>query len=282
MKVLVTGATGGLGELVVNNLLSRGITVIASSRNEDKAKKSAFYTKVIYKPYVIGENINTDLFSYFEKPDALIHLAWEKLNEYKNEEHLTSILENHKKFVSNLFANGLKDFTGVGTCYEYGIREGILEEAMPASPVLPYPEAKNRFREFCEQERLKYGFSFKWIRIFYVFGEVRERKNLYTLILNAVRNNDKLFNMSGGEQVRDFLTPEEIAANIVKIALQTKVDGIINCCSGIPVKLKDFVTDFLARNNYKLDLNFGFYPYVDYEPMVTWGSVKKLKSITTN
>jgi uncharacterized protein YbjT (DUF2867 family) len=33
MKVLVTGATGGLGTLIVNSLLSRGVKVIATSRD---------------------------------------------------------------------------------------------------------------------------------------------------------------------------------------------------------------------------------------------------------
>ena len=50
----------------------------------------------------------------------------------------------------------------------------------------------------------------------------------------------------GGEQVRDFLSPDEIASTIVKISLQNKTLGIINCCNGKPVKLKDFVTDLVC------------------------------------
>jgi dTDP-6-deoxy-L-talose 4-dehydrogenase (NAD+) len=94
-----------------------------------------------------------------------------------------------------------------------------------------------------------------------------------------VARGDESFNMSGGEQTRDFMSPDEIAATLVKIALQTKVEGIINCCSGKAVKLRDKVEGFLAEHQYTLRLNLGHYPYPDYEPMHTWGSVKKLQGI---
>lgn len=279
MRVLVTGATGGLGELVIRGLLNSGAEVIATSRDEEKAKQSKFFSKVTYLSYDINAQINSDLYSYFAKPDALIHLAWEKLDEYKNEAHITSILENHKKFISNLIDGGLKDITVVGTCYEYGLQEGVLKENMPANPVLPYPQGKNLLREFIETKQKTSDFSFKWTRVFYVFGEVRGRRNLYTHLVNAINSRDESFNMSGGEQVRDFLSPDEIAQRIVKIALQNKVQGIINCCSGKPVKLKDFVNEFLSKNNFKIKLNLGVYPYPDYEPMETWGDSEKLNSI---
>lgn len=279
MKVLVTGASGGLGELVVNALLEKGHEVIATSRDEEKAKKCAFYGKVTYKAFDISAPSSSDLFTYFDQPDLLIHLAWEKLNEYRNEDHLGSILVAHKSFLRNIIQQGLKDVTVIGTVYEYGLQEGELEENMPSKPVLPYPEGKNKLREYLEDLQTDFSFSLKWLRVFYVFGSIKERKNLYTLLVNAIENNENTFNMSGGEQIRDFLSPEEIAERIVATALQNKVQGIINCCSGKPVKLKDLVSDFLRSKNSALQINYGFYPYPDYEPMKSWGSVNKLKRV---
>lgn len=279
MRVLVTGATGGLGELVINKLLAQGIKVIATSRKDEKARQCDFFDKVTYISYDINTQNEPDLYSYFKKPDALIHLAWEKLDEYKNEAHTTNILQSHKRFLSDLIDKGLKDITVVGTCYEYGLQEGILKESMASKPVLPYPEGKNLLREFLESKQKIRPFSLKWTRVFYVFGEVKGRKNLFTHLVNAIKNNESSFNMSGGEQIRDFLSPDEIAERIVKIALQNKVTGIINCCSGKPVKLKDFVLEFLNKNSSKIKLNLGVYPYADYEPMETWGDVEKLNGI---
>ncbi len=279
MRVLVTGASGGLGELVIRELLNSGAEVIASSRNQEKAKQSSFFPQITYLPYDINSQTHSNLFDYFKKPDSLIHLAWEKLDEYKNPSHTSSILQNHKNFLSNLIDNGLKDLTVVGTCYEYGLQEGVLKETMASEPVMAYPQGKNLLREFLEAKQKEQPFVLKWPRIFYVFGEVKGRKNLYTHLTTALKNKEESFNMSGGEQVRDFLSPDEIAKRIVKIALQNKVQGIINCCSGKPVKLKDFINDFLTKNNYKIKLNLGVYPYPDYEPMETWGDTEKLKRI---
>ena len=85
--------------------------------------------------------------------------------------------------------------------------------------------------------------------------------------------------MSGGEQERDYLPVEEVAANIVKIALQQAVKGIVNCCSGKPVKVKSFVGDYLKERKMNIQLNLGYYPYADYEPMSFWGDNSKFKSI---
>lgn len=276
MKILVTGATGGLGRLVIPQLLKAGHQVVATSTSVQKATELPFFKDVTYISYNINAQNVGNLFTFFQCPDLVIHLAWEKLNEYKNQEHLTTILQTHKAFAFNLLSNGLKDFTVVGTCYEYGLTEGELTEAQIAQPTLPYPKAKLALKEYIDSLKNEYDFSFKWIRVFYVFGEIYGRKNLYTLLTEAIANQQKTFNMSGGEQIRDFLTPLEIAQNIAQIATQQKVTGIINCCSGKPVKLKNFVLDYLSQNNYSMLLNLGFYPYADYEPMETWGSVTKL------
>lgn len=282
MKVLVTGATGGLGRLIINQLLLTGCKVVATSRNSEKAHQSDFFDKVTYIQYDINDKTSLDLFSYFGKPDSVIHLAWEKLDDYKNEAHLTTILENHKAFIFNLLSHGLKDFNGIGTCYEYGIKEGLLKEDFESVPVLPYSQAKNALREFIESLSITYSFNFKWVRVFYVFGDTGGRKNLYSNLITAIKHNDNSFNMSGGEQIRDFLSPNEVAKKIVEISIQNKVIGIINCCSGKPIKLKDFIDAFLSTNSYQIKLNLGYFPYPDYEPMMTWGSTEKFDSIKNN
>lgn len=282
MRILVTGATGGLGELIIDKLKAKGVEIVSTSRRSEKAAQCDYLNGTTYIPYDIGSRSDLDLYSYFGKPDLVIHLAWEKLDQYKTDEHTGRILDDHKHFVSNLIENGLKDVTVVGTCYEYGLQEGMLSEDMQSKPGLPYSVAKNALRLFIEEKRKEKNISFKWIRIFYVFGEVKGRKNLYTHLITAIKNKDESFNMSGGEQVRDFLTPAQIAEYIIMIASQCKIEGIINCCSGKPVKLKEFILDFLKINHYNIRLNLGVFPYPDYEPMNTWGSTEKLDKIVNN
>lgn len=281
MKILVTGASGGLGRLIIPRLLDLGHEVIATSKSLEKAKELDFFDKVTYLPFDISKPTRTNLFYYFQQPDSVIHLAWDKLNDYRSEDHTSVILEHHKAFVYNIISNGLKDFNGVGTCYEYGLIEGELDESVNGTPVLPYPMGKKMLLDFITDMQNEFQFSLKWIRVFYVFGDIIGRKNLYTMLNQAIQNKQESFDMSGGEQIRDFLTPQQIAQYIIEITLQKQVVGIINCCSGKPVKLKDYVQDYIKSKGSNLKLNLGVYPYPDYEPMNTWGSILKLSKIIT-
>ena len=85
--------------------------------------------------------------------------------------------------------------------------------------------------------------------------------------------------MSGGEQVRDYLPVEKLSEYLEKIACQDNYDGIINCCSGNPITIKNLVKDYLHKNNLSIRLNLGYYPYTDYEPMEFWGDNSKLNLI---
>jgi dTDP-6-deoxy-L-talose 4-dehydrogenase (NAD+) len=85
--------------------------------------------------------------------------------------------------------------------------------------------------------------------------------------------------MSGGEQLRDYLPVEVVAENIVKIALQNKIQGIINNCSGQPISIRRLVEEYLQKTGAKIDLNLGYYPYPTYEPHAFWGCTKKLERI---
>ena len=280
MRVLVTGASGGLGQLVVTDLLNLGFEVIATSKNIEKAKELSFYDKVDYISYdFYTNNGNSNLYELFKKPDMLIHLAWDKLNDYQNELHETLILESQKQFLDNLISNGLINVNVIGSCYEYGLQEGELIETMDSIPTLSYTIAKNKLRLYLEEKKQINSFNLTWIRVFYVFGDILGRKNLYTLINQAIKNNDESFDMSGGEQVRDFLTPKEISKLIVQISIQNEITGIVNCCSGKPIKLKDYVQEYLNLCQSKIKLNLGVFPYTTYEPITCWGNTDKLHKI---
>jgi dTDP-6-deoxy-L-talose 4-dehydrogenase (NAD+) len=75
---------------------------------------------------------------------------------------------------------------------------------------------------------------------------------------------------------------EIVAKHIKSIALQNEVTGIVNCCSGRPVMLKELVKEFIKNKGAKISLNLGHYSYNDYEPMAFWGNDSKLKSILKN
>jgi len=282
-KILVTGATGFIGNYVIPQLLRQHCQVIASSSNIEKAKAASWFSEVTYIPFDLRDfKEDTNYAAYFGFPDAMIHLAWEGLPNYKAAFHVEENLPRHFAFINNLLSNGLSDITITGTCFEYGMQEGCLSESMETYPANAYAIAKDLLRRKLEKLSQQNSFHFKWVRLFYMYGTGQNPNSLLSQLDKALANGELVFNMSGGEQERDYLPVEKVAAYITRIALQNEVEGIINCCSGSPITVKDFVEKYLAENNRHIQLNLGYYPYADYEPMRFWGDDKKLKSVINN
>jgi len=282
-KVLVTGATGFLGNYIIEELLKADLAVVASSANQHKAMQCSWYNKVSYISMDLSQiDLSTNYYDFFSRPELMIHLAWEGLPNYKSSFHLEENLPRHKGFLKNMLDNGLSDLTVTGTCFEYGMQEGQLNEEMRTMPSNPYAEAKDQLRKFLQEYRDGHFFDFKWLRLFHMYGKGQNPNSLLSQLDKAIAEGNEVFNMSGGEQVRDFLPVEVITAYIVKASLQTKVDGIINVSSNQPVTVKHFVANYLKKINKSMTLNLGYYPYPDYEPRGFWGDNTKLKTILNN
>src|SRR4051812_21877733 len=103
MKVLVTGATGFIGNYVVNELLDKKVEVIATSLQSTKAAGKDWYQKVKYIPFdLAGVNESIDYYSFFSRPEKMIHLAWEGLPDYKAAFHEKINLPRHFTFIENM------------------------------------------------------------------------------------------------------------------------------------------------------------------------------------
>lgn len=282
MKILVTGASGFIGAHVICHLLNSGHEVIATSNCTDKAVACSWFEKVDYRACDINNFLSqtSNLFEYFGRPDALIHLAWQGLPNYNEHYHVESNLIPQYMFLKNLISNGLKNITVTGTCLEYGLNNGCLTESQSTNPSNSYAVAKDSLRRFIELLSGSYLFSFKWVRLFYMFGEGQNSKSLIPQLDEAARQKLPVFKMSGGEQLRDFLPIERVAGYLETIATQTMVNGVINCCSGNPISVRKFVEDYILANNLNIQLDLGCYPYPTYEPFAFWGDTAKLKKLS--
>lgn len=278
MKVLVTGATGFIGNYVVDELLKYKFDVIASGIEPKKEIHPKWLNKIVYIKADLNEK-KKNWFLLFNKPDVLIHLSWQGLPNYKDLFHIERNLPNNYFFLKNMIENGLKKVVVIGTCFEYGMQSGSLKEDLETKPDNPYGLAKDTLRKFLEQLQKKIDFDFKWIRLFYIYGKGQSSNSILSQLDRALEKGEPKFNMSGGEQLRDYLPVEQVAEYIIKISMQDKISGIINCCSGKPISIRKLVENYLADRNKKIELNLGYYPYPDYEPMAFWGDTTKLKNI---
>src|SRR3978361_2375905 len=162
MKILVTGATGFIGTHVINELLKSNYQVIATTTRADLKSSIG---KLSYA-FLDLNNVkpDEDYFSSLNRPDILIHLAWQGLPNYKSLFHFENNLIAHYSFLKNMVTNGLKKLVVTGTCFEYGMKEGCLSEEMVTDPQNPYALAKDTLRKFLFELQKKHPFDFTWIR----------------------------------------------------------------------------------------------------------------------
>jgi dTDP-6-deoxy-L-talose 4-dehydrogenase (NAD+) len=278
MKILVTGATGFIGRHLIPELINRGHEIIAAGLEDKNNLQFPWLDKVRYIQYDLNES-NDNCYDRLQRPDRLIHLCWAGLPNYQELFHLEKNLFNSYFFIKQLVLSGVKDITVLGTCFEYGLQEGCLSEEMATRPVNPYGLAKDCLRKFLQELNIKQPFNLKWVRLFYLYGAGQNKNSILELLKKALENNDAVFNMSGGEQQRDYLPVEKAAEYIAKIALKDDFSGIVNCCSGNPVSIRSLVENYLQDNHKSIKLNLGYYPYPDYEPMAFWGNNDKLQKI---
>ena len=276
MQVAVSGASGFIGHHIVQQLIDRNIRTVALCRDPSKLRIRSDLLDLHIFDMDHPDEMDVDT---FRQVDVLIHLAWGGLPNYKNIYHLEKELPRQFGFLSRVIRSGIKNITIAGTCFEYGMQNGPLSEDTIAKPVNCYGAAKYSLYQQLKYLQKDYNFNLTWARLFYMFGNGQAESSLYSLLLKAIENKEPVFNMSGGEQLRDFLPVSHVARSIVRLALLQQDTDLVNVCSGKPISIRKFVEDVLAEQNAKMKLNLGYYDYPDYEPMAFWGTRHKLDQL---
>lgn len=273
MKVLVTGASGFVGRHVVARLLERGHRVTALARDADKAQGLAWFDRVEF----LTCDIHADrLPDRLEQADAVIHLAWPGLPNYRDLFHFEQNLIGDYRFLKSLIERGVGQLLVAGTCFEYGLQNGCLAEDLPTRPANPYALAKDSLRKFLQQLQQHQSFTLQWARLFYLYGEGQHANSLLAQLDRAIADGRPTFNMSGGEQLRDYLPIEVAARRLVQLAERPDADGVYNVCSGKPISIRTLVEQHIRERGADIALNLGYHAYPDYEPMAFWGDPRKL------
>lgn len=276
MKIAVTGATGFIGHHVQVELKKRSVASIAVVRNLASTLNAQSDNEVVQ---IDLHDAPSNAFELMGRPDVLIHLAWSGLPNYRSLHHFERELPAHYRFLRSLIDSGLKRLVVAGTCFEYGMQSGPLTEDMEPCPKNPYGYAKDALRRQLEQLKIVSPFQLTWARLFYLFGEGQAESSLFPQLRKAVERGDPFFDMSGGEQLRDYLPVTEAAKHLVSLALAEQEGGIVNVCSGKPVSVRRLVEEWVEQNHWSIRLNLGHYPYPDYEPMAFWGDSTKLSTL---
>lgn len=278
MEFIITGATGFIGREVTQKTLAAGHKVCVVTRDVARAKQL----------FVGVPNISfIDLEGFLAGRTTVryaraIHLAWADVQNYNNEKNALENNELQDRFLEALVNNGVEDITSAGTCLEYGMREGMCHEDMLVREALPtqYAQAKHQsYLKLVEMQKKNANLHVKWVRCFYTYGVGQRPNSLFSLVMKAIAEKQPEFNMSQGDQQRDYSHLSTLAHNIHAIAAQGAITGIINAGNGKPMSVLAFVEKLMQLKNHSMKLNKGYYPYSAYEPHAFWADVSKLQLV---
>ena len=135
MKIVVTGATGFIGQQVIAEMEQRSISPILMVQPSVEIPASLLPHSMVSMDL---KNPPPNAFEQLGQPDALIHLAWAGLPNYKSLHHFEEELPAQYRFLKDLVGSGLKNLVVTGTCFEYGMQSGPLSEDLETRPSNPY------------------------------------------------------------------------------------------------------------------------------------------------
>lgn len=271
MKVLVTGANGYLGSGIVKKILEKGHAVVAADFKvdhiDDRAEKKSCNLFEIEKPY-----------EYFGKPDVLLHLAWRDGFLHYSSAHIED-LPKHFNFIKMFSEGGCKQIAVMGSMHEIGFFEGSINESTPCNPITPYGIGKNALRNLTEMLCKQNNTIFQWLRGYYIVGNSEFGCSIFSKITIAAKEGKKEFPFTMGQNQYDFVDYEIFCNQVATAVTQSKINGVINICSGHPEKLADRVERFIKENNYNIELKYGAFPDRPYDSKAVWADGKKIEKI---
>ncbi len=278
MTVLVTGATGFVGRHLISALLAKDFKVRAVSRNIEAARAMPWFDEVEFVTADIHAP-DLDVESLADGMDAIAHLAWTGLPNYQALFHFERNLPLDYAFLKRVIEAGVSQVLVTGTCFEYGLQSGPLSEAVAAQPGTPYGLAKHTLRLFLEALQRERAFTLQWARLFYLYGEGQNHNSLLASLDRAIDAGDTQFDMSMGDQLRDYLEIRQAASRLASFIAHRNVDGVINCCSGQPVSVRALVEQRVRQRQSSIVLNLGRYGYSAHEPMAFWGVAQRISQL---
>jgi nucleoside-diphosphate-sugar epimerase len=214
-----------------------------------------------------------------QRPSQVMLLSWPGLPNYQELFHITRNLPACIELIEQLMAAGLQRLVVAGTCYEYGLQNGPLKEDHHTDPVNFYAIAKDTLRRVIASRYGQQDLQWCWARIFYPFGLGQNSKSLLPSLLKALETGEKTFPMGSGRQLRDFIDVQEVARQLLTIAIHQKAFGVYNVGTGIPRSVLETAEEAIASYGGNIRIERGVYPDRSDEPLAFWANMDKFQAL---
>lgn len=272
--VLLTGATGFLGSHLLRGLLAHGFNVVVLKRSQSNTARIGNRMASVQ----VHDVDRVPLRVAFERApiDAVIHAATcygrkgEKADEIiaTNVVFAMRLLETAAEFKVPTFLN-----------------TGTFSAKAPEPPkgLTYYVMSKRHFSEYGARFAADAGIVFVDLQLEHVYGPADDETKFVPSLIRALLDGRAAFDLTGGEQRRDFVYVSDVVAAYLKV-LERRVDLPgpslrVEVGSGEAVVLADFVR--LARDlaASDTDLRFGALPYRNGEAMHSVADLRLLRQL---
>ena len=241
MKVLLTGASGFLGQYVLRALQQCGITAVAVGRRLPRHLAGATF-------------VAADLLAAEDLPalarqvgaSHLLLLAWvtEHGRYWVSPENFRWV-DASTRLVQAFCAAGGQHVLVAGSCAEYDWSHGCCrEDTTPLDPATVYGVAKDATRRLVAALCAQHGVRCAWGRVFFPYGAGEAPARLVPSLVAALQGQCEEFGVRAA-QARDLLHAGDVAQAFVTL-LRSQAGGCYNLSSGQAVPVGE-VVQTLAR-----------------------------------
>ncbi|MFZ2889616.1 NAD-dependent epimerase/dehydratase family protein [Sulfuricurvum sp.] len=215
MQVLITGATGFIGQNLVKSLLNKGYSITTIVRHNSDISSIDSRAEVFRYSGEI-----TELIALFQNKqfDGVIHLASLFLASHRTED-ISSLVFSNIQFGTELLEvcklSETKWFINTGTFWQHYHTDNY-------NPVNLYAATKQAFEDIAKYYTETSNMVFTTIKLNDTFGPHDPRNKVFNLWYRLSQTDDTL-EMSPGEQIIDICYIDDVIG-----AYETMIDNLMN------------------------------------------------------
>ena len=230
-RVLVTGATGLIGQYAVPQLISAGHEVIGVSRS---GKGPGGFPLDLHDTEAVSSFLKSS------RPEYLLHLAWDVSAGYLTSPNNLDWVISSLSLLKNFALYGGKRAVFAGTCFEYDLNYGCLsEDITPLKPASLYATAKVSLSQIASAWAKANGLSFGWGRVFFLYGRGEKPERIVPYIISSLKKGEKPA-LKFPHILRDYMHASDMAGGLNALMF-SGIDGAVNIASGSAVPLCEIV-----------------------------------------
>lgn len=276
-RVVITGPTGAIGIALIENLIEKGIDVIAVCRpGSDRISRipADSHVKIVECSLSDIGNLYTMVDG---SADVFYHFAWDgTFGDLRNDMFLqNSNVKYSLDAVKAAKKLGCRKFIGAGSQAEYGRVEGKIRPDTPAFPENGYGIAKLCAGQMTGIMCGQLGLEHIWTRILSVYGPYDGKNTMIMTVIGKLLNGE-VPSLTPGEQMWDYLYSKD-AANAFFLLGEKGKSGSTYCIgSGTARQLKEYIEIIRGLINEEAELGFGKIPYGPKQVMCLQADIERL------